>query len=445
MVRNHQRLPFEYENLGERKLKGFEEPVRVYMVRHKGSAGKPESAQTGSLVSTTKPSIAVLPFANMSGEPEQEYFSDGITEDVITALSRFKSLLVTSRNSSFAFKGSSVDVREVGTKLRVRYVVEGSVRRAGNRVRVTGQLIDADSDTHLWAERYDRDLDDIFGVQDEIVRAIASAIPGHINRVAIEQLRHKAPSNLTAYDCELRGRWAFAHWNEGLETALDWFEKSVKADPDYALAHAALAMANVYGLFVLGSPPETVLERGLDHAKRAIALDDHDPTVNAYAAYAYCLGGVHALARKHAARAVELNPNDPFVLFAQACALSYTGEPEEALEWFAKSEQLEPYAPDDQRLDVLCDCYYMLGDYEKVEEIHKVYRDVPTFLYVIAAIAFAQAGEIEKADLARNNYERLRPAEHDVKTMCKFQVEMCSREKDREHWLAGYRKAGFEI
>ena len=336
-------------------------------------------------------------------------------------------------------------MREVGKKLGVRYVVEGSVRRAGNRVRVTGQLIDTLTDTHLWAERYDRDLNDIFAVQDEIVGGIASAIPGHINRVAIEQLRHKAPSNLTAYDCELRGRWALAHWNEGLESALEWFEKSVKADPDYALAHAALAMANIYGLFVLGSPPETVLERGLDHAKRAIALDDHDPTVNAYAAFAYHVGGVHALARKHAARAVELNPNDPFVLYVQACALTYTGEPEEALEWFAKSEQLEPYAPDDQRLDTLCDCYYMVGDYQKVEDIHKEYRDIPAFLYVIAAIAFAQAGEIEKAEVARSNYERLRPLEHDVKTMCKFQVQMCSREKDREHWLAGYRKAGFEI
>src|SRR5262249_27521017 len=155
--------------------------------------------------------------------------------------------------------------------------------------------------------------------------------------------------------------------------------------------------------------------------------------------------GEHKLTRKHAARAVSLNPNDPFALYVQACAQSYTGEPEEALEWFAKSERLEPYAPDDQRLDTLCDCYYMLRHYEKVIEIHGVYQNVPAFLYVILAAAYAQTGLTDKARAAVEEYERLRPPEHDLKTMIKYQMQMCSRQEDRDHWLEGYRKAGIQV
>ncbi|HYN00624.1 MAG TPA: hypothetical protein VET25_12820, partial [Aestuariivirgaceae bacterium] len=234
-------------------------------------------------------------------------------------------------------------------------------------------------------------------------------------------------------------------WNEGLTVALEWFEKSVQSDPDYALAHAGIALAYSYGLFLLGLPPDTALARAREHAQRAITLDDRNPTVCAYAALAYFFSGEHVLERIYAERAVSLNPNDPFTVNVLANVLTYTGEPELALEWFAKSERLEPYAPDDQRVDCLCDCYYLLGQYEKVIEIHQVYQNLPALMYLILAAACAQAGQLEKARFTLKEYERLRHPQQDMKTIIEYQCRLCSRQKDREHWLEGYRKAGIDV
>jgi tetratricopeptide (TPR) repeat protein len=336
-------------------------------------------------------------------------------------------------------------VKEVGRRLGAQYVVEGSVRKVGNRVRITAQLLEATTGNHLWAERYDRDLEGIFQVQDELVRAISGVIPGQLDRFAVENLRRKPPDNLTAYDCELRGRWALAHWNEGLSVALEWFEKAAKADPEYALAHAGIALVYAYGIPALGRPPETAVARAREHAQRATALDDRNPTVQAYAGLAYMLSCEHRLSRMHAERAVFLNPNDPFALFVKANVLTYAGEAEAALDLFARSESLEAYAPDDQRLDCLCDCHYMLRNYQKVIEIHSVYQNVPAFLYLILAAACAQAGRHEQARAAVRDYERLRPATHDAIAMIEYQMRMCWRQEDRDHWLEGYRKAGLPV
>lgn len=429
-----------FDDLGTQTVKNIAEPVRVYRV-----AGMPCVSVTTPKAATDKPSIAVLPFNNMSGDPEQQYFSDGITEDIITELSRFRSLFVIARNSSFQYRDKATDVRRIGRELGAQYVVEGSVRKGGERLRIAAQLIEAASGNHLWAERYDRDLKDIFTVQDEVTRAICAAISGQLDRLAVEHLRRKPPNNLTAYDYELRGRWAFFHLAEGLSVALEWYEKAVKADPTYALAHAGLGMTCVFGILSLGLPPEPTLARGREHAQRAVSLDESNPTVNAYAAFTYFISGDHRLTRKHAERAVSLNPNDPFAVYVLGCALSYTGEPEQALDWFAKSERLEPYTPDDQRLDTLCDCHYMLRNYAKVIEIHEVYQNVPAFLYLVLAAAYAQAGQPEKAAAAVRSYERLRPAGHDLKTHIKYWMRMCSRESDRDHWLEGFRKAGIQV
>ena len=387
----------------------------------------------------------MLPFDNMSGDQEQQYFSDGITEDIITELSRFSSLFVIARNSSFQYRDKATDVRRIGRELGAQYVVEGSIRKTSNRVRVTAQLIEAATGNHLWAERYDRDLDDIFIVQDELVRAISAAIPGRLDRFAVEHLRRKAPNNLTAYDCELRGRWAFLHLTEGLSIALDWYDKAVKADANYAMAHAGLGMTCVFGILVLGLPPESTLNRGRKHAQQAVSLDENNPTVNAYAAYTYHISGDHRLARKYAERAVTLNPNDPFALYVLGCALSYTGEPEQALEWFARSEHLEPYASDDQRLDQLCDCHYMLRNYEKVIEIHETYQNIPALVYLALAAAYAQTGQTDQAGAAVKEYERKRPPGHDLKSVITFWMRMCSRQADRDHWLEGFRKSGINV
>jgi TolB-like protein len=437
------RIKIGFEDLGPQSLKNIAEPVRAYRVAGLAPAAGPESAMKPI---SDKPSIAVLPFTNMSGDPEQEYFSDGLTEDIITELSRFKNLLVVARNSSFTFKGQAADVKEVGRKLGAYYVVEGSVRRSGNRIRITAQLLETPTGKHLWAERYDRDLEDIFVVQDELVRAISGVVPGHLDRHAVENMRRKPPDNLTAYDCELRGRWALAHWSEGLSVALEWFEKAAKADPNYAMAHAGMAYVYAYEIVLLGLSPEKArTAQAKEHAQRATVLDDRNPTVQAYAGMTYLLTCEYQLSRAHAERAVFLNPNDPFALFVKANVLTYAGELDEALEYFAKSERLEPYAPDDYRLDFLCDCHYLRGNFEKVIEIHGLHQNAPASLCLILAAACALAGRYAQAKAAVADYERLRPAGHDALSMIKHQMRMCWRQEDRDRWLAGYRKAGFAL
>jgi adenylate cyclase len=435
------KLSSSFDELGPHVVKNIAEPVQVYRVR----TGDREAAQS-TAQTQTKPSIAVLPFANMSGDAEQQYFSDGITEDIITELSRFRSLFVIARNSSFQYREKAMDMQRVGRELGVRYVVEGSVRKMADKVRITAQLIDAPSANHLWSERYDLELKDIFAVQDELVRAICGVIPGQLDRFAVEALRRKPPDNLTAYDCELRGRWAMAHWSEGLSVALEWFEKAAKADPNYAMAHAGMALVYAYEIVVLGLPPGTSrMAQAKEHAQRATVLDDRNPTVQAYAGMAYLLTCEYQLSRAHAERAVFLNPNDPFALFVKATVLTYAGDQEQALEYFAKSERLEPYAPDDERLDFLCDCHYLLGNFEKVIEIHELYQNLPASLYLVLAAACAQAGRPAQAKAAMADYERLRPAGHEALTMIKHQMRMCWRQEDRDRWFEGYRKAGLPV
>jgi TolB-like protein/class 3 adenylate cyclase len=440
------KLAFGFEPMGEQRVKNIAEPISCFRITLQiaGSAQSDQSSQKPPTL-PDKPAIAVLPFQNMSGDPEQEYFSDGLTEDIITALSRFKSLFVAARNSAFQYKGKSPNIQLVGRELGVRYVVEGGVRKSGNRVRITAQLIDTATGGHLWAERYDRDLADIFAVQDEVVHTIAGVVPGQINRVAVEEIKRKQPANLTAYDRVLRGRWALSRLNEGLAKAHDWFEGAIAADPESGLAHACLANTFSLGVLALGLSPDAALARAREHAERATVLDPENAQVNAYAATAYTLCGDSRRAVSHAERAVALNPNDARTLYALAQALTYAGDQRRALEWFARSEKLEPYAPDDDRLDWLCDCHYLLGNYEKVVEIHRSYQEAYPFLFLVLAAACAQLGQTEAAKDALAKYERTRPREHDAATMIKYHVRMCAKPEDRDRWLEGYRKIGFDV
>ncbi|MEE9479700.1 MAG: adenylate/guanylate cyclase domain-containing protein, partial [Kiloniellales bacterium] len=269
-----------FEDLGEKEVKNIAEPVQVYRV----SLSLPETAalKTGKTAPTLalpdKPSIAVLPFDNMSGDPDQAYFSDGMTEDIITELARFRSLFVIARNSSFAFRDRTTDVAEIGRQLGVQYVVEGSVRKAGNRVRVTAQLIDAATANHIWAERYDRDLDDIFAVQDEVVRTVVATLAGRLEQAGRESAKQKPPSNLGAYDFFLRGRNHFYHMTcSDNRTAQEMFAKAIELDPGYAPAHAGLAKSNFLDWFGGWSADlQASRQRGVALAEKAVALDDTD-------------------------------------------------------------------------------------------------------------------------------------------------------------------------
>lgn len=429
------KIDVSFVDMGDQILKNISHPVHVYR-------SVIQTIQTTASIKGGKPSIAVLPFTNMSGDPEQEYFSDGLTEDIITELSRFTTLHVKARNSAFRYKGKSPDIQTVGRELCVQYVVEGSVRKSGNRVRVTAQLIETASGGHLWAERFDRDLADIFAVQDEVVQVIAGMVPGHIDRSAVKSMAGKPQGNFTAYDFALRGRWALSQLNEGPDLARGWFEKSLAADPGYAPAHAGLGMAYAYGLYVLGIPPDIALAKAKEHAAQAILLDDRDPRVNAYVAFIYHVSCEPLLALTISERAITLNPNDPFAHYVRACALTYGGDPEQALGWYASSERLEPYARNDQRLDTLYDCHHLLGNYEKAIEIFESYMTFPAFLWLTAAASYARAGKIDKMNSAIETYLRERPIGHDPLIMINYQIKMCARAKDKEHWRASYALVG---
>ena len=230
------KLALEFSDMGEQQLKNIAQPVRVYGVRLDGAPAPP------ALALPDKPSIAVLPFQNMSGDPEQEYFADGMVEDIITGLSRIKWLFVIARNSTFTYKGRTVDVKQVGRELGVRYVLEGSVRKAGDRVRVTGQLIDTATGAHVWAERYDRKSDDIFALQDEITLSVVGAIEPSLRLAEVERAKRKRPDNLDAYDLVLRAiPGVYSRMPEQSKKALEFLERAIALDPTYGLAHACAA------------------------------------------------------------------------------------------------------------------------------------------------------------------------------------------------------------
>ena len=442
------RLPFEFENLGEQQVKGFAEPVKVYSASPRSASAIREplplsQQKTPGLLE--KPSIAVLPFTNMSGDVEQDYFADGITEDIITELSRFGSLLVIARNSTFIFKGQAVDLADIAKKLGVHYVVEGSVRKSGNRVRITAQLIDIKSGNHLWADRYDRNLEDVFAIQDEVVSIIAGKIPGTLERLGVDFARRTPPENATAFDLTLRGRWSLHHSNEGTQSAIDYLEQAVSADKNYASAHAHLSYAYAYAMFTLGAKPDHAIPRSLSHATRSVTLDSHDPEVNAVAAIGFLLCGDYDHADVHSERAITTNPNDQMVLYSRGLTLTYLGRATEALPYFEQMALVDPYAPDDVRADGFCDCLFILDQYEEMLKFYRHWVNLPPHLYLIKAVALAKLGRIDEARSAIDEYDALDVEKADIKTFVSCHMRMLARLDDREKWLDGYRKAGIPV
>jgi adenylate cyclase len=434
----------EFEDLGERTLKNVPEPVRIYRLVTAAPPAAASPSSAGALPLPDKPSIAVLPFANLSGDPEQEYFSDGITEDIITELSRFRTLFVIARNSSFAFRGRSVGASEIARELGVRYLVEGSVRKAGRRVRVTAQLVKVESGSHLWAERFDRDLEDIFAVQDEVTQAIVSALPGRLDAAAVESGRKRPTDSLTAYDCLLRGEWHLRRDGVHDEEALAWFEKAAASDPDSARAQARLAVWHAYSILNHQVETEAAFRKARAHAERALQLDDRDATVHAVAASVYLLLGEYALTEAHIERAIALNPNDVEVLYRMGMTAVYHGDPQAGLTWLRKAMRLDPFYPD-SRYEALFDAHYMAGDYGSAVDLFRRWRAPPVHMYAEFAAALAQTGDSEAAAEAVGLYDRQRAEQHDIHAFVQRHTRMCKLQADRDHWLEGYRKAGFPV
>jgi TolB-like protein/Flp pilus assembly protein TadD len=390
-----------------------------------------------------KPSIAVLPFDNMSGDPEQEYFSDGITEDIITELSRFQSLFVIARNSSFAFKGQAIDIIDVAKKLGVQYVVEGSVRKASNRVRITAQLIEASTGNHLWAERYDRDLTDIFDVQDEVASQVATMVPGHIDRANRVQLARKPVVDMNVYDLTLRGE-NLLDWNVDFREAEKMLKKALEIDPKYARANSGLAYLYAYGIFTHGLKFDEAAKLARFYADTALNLNPGEPQLHASLADTYLMIGEHDLAGHHIEKAIALNPNDYLVMILAVEVKAYLGDYEAAMTWVDKIALCDPYAANAAN-EAYFDAHFLGGHYELALEQMVGWRDHPPHIYLGMAAAFAQLDRMEEAREAVLQFEKTWPEGQDEKGVMLAYVRMCARPEDGERWLEGFRKAGLNV
>jgi adenylate cyclase len=394
-----------------------------------------------------RPSIAVLPFANLSGDPQQDYFSDGVTEDITTELSRFSELMVIARNSSFQYKGKAVDIRLVGRELGARYVLEGSVRRSGDRIRITAQLIEAATGAHRWAERYDRELHDVFAVQDEVARTIVAILAAHVNRAEIERARLIPPAACEAYDYYLRAEALFLDRNRRTKALLyearRLLEQALAIDPEYARAAALLSQTHVLAYidpFDGDYLSPDALDRALELAETAVHLDASLPQARAQ------LGDVLIWKRQHDAaiaefeRAFALNPN--FIDYRYARALIYAGEPARAIKVLEANIRLDPFQPLAHSLGFRGWANYMLKRYgEAVRLLRECVSRLPNIQWphTWLASAYAQAGQLEEARKQATEVLRINPG---------FTIERHKRimvhkdPKDVEHRLDGLRKAG---
>ena len=404
------KIAAEFADSGEHTLKNIAKPVRVY--RWSMGAVAP-AGEAAPLALPDKPSIAVLPFANMSGDPEQEYFSDGITEDIITELSRFHSVFVIARNSSFAFKGKAVDVTEVGQRLGVRYVVEGSVRKAGNRVRVTAQLVEAASGNHIWAARYDRDLEDVFAVQDELVRTIVATVGGRLEVAGQKRAERMSASNLQAYDHILRATEP-STWltKEGNVEAREHLNRAVALDPHSSQAHQFLAMVHWMDWMAHWvENREDSLVIAYDSAKKAVVLDDTNGTAHAVLGMCHIYHRAFDDARDSFERALMLNPNEYSALGFFGFYLTAVGRIDEALTNFHQSARINPLQP--EWVGWLKGIAYFTGrHYDEAIAALRPIKDSVNEVRGWLAASYAGAGRLDKARAMLEEF--LRVAEDDM-------------------------------
>ena len=428
------RLKATFDELGSLTLKNIERPVRAFGVKWKPGDWK-VSAPTAPVPTTAappaadiplalpdKPSIAVLPFQNMSGDPEQEYFTDGITEDIITELSRFHSLFVIARNSSFSYKGKSPDIRQVGRDLGVRYVLEGSIRKSSNRIRVTGQLIDTLTGNHIWAERYDRVLEDIFAVQEEVTRAIVAAIAPQIETMEQSKASRRRPTDLSAYEFALRAWFHAWEGNDKADRTLInqsiWEAKEALAiDTSSVLALQALAMAHGFALLLhWAADREYTLREAIWAAARAVELDANNPLGYALRGLGVMLGGQldrYPDGLADARRAHEMNPNDTMVLRILAYLETAVGEHDRAIDHGQQVLRLSPrQIRSHDTYNLLAVASFGAKQYaEGIRWSSRALNDMPEMIQAHSTLAFCLvgAGEIDKAKSVLAAGQRLAP------------------------------------
>ena len=391
---------------------------------------------------TDKPSIAVLPFTNMSGDPEQEYFSDGITEDIITELSRFRSLLVIARHSSFAFKGKAVTVQQVGRELGVEYVLEGSVRRLGNRVRITAQLIDARTSAHIWAERLDRDMDDLFAMQDEVTERIVTTIAHRLERTEQERAAGKRPEAMRAYDYILRARAIISETAEANQQSRALYEKALALEPTSMLALTGLAWSHVIDwVSRWNGPADDPLERAHKLARQALALDSTDYRVHLLLGSVLTNRKQYAEALPHYQQAMALNSNDANGAAHMGSLFIAMGRFSEALDWFQRAVRLNPLHPA-WYLYGIGEAHYGARQYEQaIAPLRAAVNRFPTFITPRRHLAatYAQMGRLDEA---RAEIAEIRSSTRPFALALYRQRSRYQKIEDLEHYLDGLRKAG---
>jgi adenylate cyclase len=397
------RIDARFQDGGDITVKNIDRPIRVWRWHPSITAVPSPSIAPNPGPNGTRQSIAVLPFTNMSGDPEQEYFSDGISEDIITDLSKIAGLTVIARNSSFTYKGRSVDVREIGRELGVRSVLEGSIRRAGQRVRITAQLIDATSGSHLWAERYDRDLTDIFAVQDEVTTQIVGALKVTLSPAEKARLVEKEPSNIAAYDCVLRGREIMLGKDKNRETfveAVTYFKKALELDANYSQAYASLGFAHMFDYQNRWSDdPDRSLKLAREYSQKAIDNDPNEPMAHGAAALTAIFERDFDRAQAEVDRTLALNPSSALAHNLLGTIRSYSGRPLEAIPAIEQAMRLDPaFRP--QFLHFLGIAYLLAGKYETAAAmLRQRILLVPNtdFSRAVLAATLGHLGEIEEA------------------------------------------------
>ena len=440
------KLALKYESMGDHTVKNITEPVRVYAVKLDAVKPHAEAGLAGTRPFAEKPSIAVLPFTNMSGDPEQEYFSDGITEDIITALACFRSFSVIARNSTFIYKGQAVDVRRVADELRARYVVEGSTRKAGNRVRITAQLIDAASGNHIWAEHYDRDLEDIFAVQDDIVETIAGRLGHELDTFERQRAERRPTRNLDAwgfYHLSLSQFYKFS--KDGNIEAQRLFRRAIELDPKFGPAHSRLAYSLVLSMVYFDAEPAAeTLEEALQTAQTAVAIDDKDAWAHLAVGRVNLARGEYDLCLAECGAAIELNPYLAQAHCALGDSLAYMDRLGESIPRFEEAIRLTPHDPWRWGFRSYRSLAHLfMKQHEAAAEWATKAIRVSNCHYSANAYLVAALGHLGRVDDARAALEELLRRKPEFS--CSFarkKLFYIKNSAQMEHYLDGLRKAG---
>jgi adenylate cyclase len=444
------RLRETFVDLGEKELKNIRRPTRAFGVQIAPSPPNelmlPAAMQKETSTSLSKPSIAVLPFENMSGDAEQDYFGDGIAEDIITALSKLRGFFVIARNSSFTYRGRAVDVKQVARELAVRYVLEGSVRKAGERLRVTGQLIDATSGNHIWAERYDRPVADIFAVQDEITASVVAAIEPQLYAAENLRLRSKPPESLDAWGCVVRAMpfiWLWTPQND--DTGINLLNRAIELDPNYPRARSLLAWIFATRVLLGTLDFERGISDALTLAQRAIDLDPEDPWAHLAAGYVFTFSRRFGPAIEELNEALQRNPSFAFARIIMAAAYGFAGLAEEGYRQLEIATRLSPHDyAQAGRLSVEGLCHLVAYRYdEAVIAERRAVQLRPDFgpAWRTLTAAAGLAGDLELARRGLAESKRLQP---NLSVAWVEQYHPLIRSEDRTRYIEGLRRAGLQ-